>query len=325
MSTHQNLPPQPAPDGHGAGRKAFIFYSKWYSDARRGLDDAQLAEFVLVIIRYASEGAEPDDATTPIVRMMFELIRNVIDKDLAKYEEMVEINRLKAEASVENRRSAIRRLTVEKTAQESLAPSVVEVVDNEQSQCIEPIHNTQYTEHNTQNSREKGEEEARGEMLVQREEVEAYWREHHYRSDVDEFFDYYARRHWITSRGIRLRSWKRAAVMWEDKYCRDVLPVRRREARAQAAVEAENVSNRRATEAAAQRRDERARREAEADRAARRRVSPELGKHMYQRAMLLANGDDALAMNLMQRAPDDPSVFKRLAEGYRGAATQATA
>lgn len=319
MNTPQNPQPPLHADGQGPRRKAFIFYSNWFTDARRSLTDSQLAEFLLVIIRYASENALPDDTTTPIVATMFALIRNAIDKDLTKYEEIAEENRLKAEKSAEKRRSAIKRITAENVVDDNLADPDVEVVDYEQSQCLQPILNTQYSELNTQDSTQKGkkgEEEARGEMLAPREEIEAYWRDHHYKSDVSEFLDYYTRRHWVTSRGIRLRSWKRAAVMWEDKYCRDVLPQRRREARVQATLEAHERTARLDSEAATQRRAHQATLEADQDRTQRRSVSAELGKYMYRRALLLTNGNDNVAMELMRQAPDNSTIFKRLAEGY---------
>lgn len=303
MNTPQN--PQTPHSGAEGGpqRKAFIFYSNWYTDARRGLTDRQLAEFVLVIIRYASEGILPDDTTSPVVRTMFGLIQFTIDADLKKYEDMVETNRARAETSAEKRRSVIKRITSER-----LAGADVEVADYEQSQCLEPRNKNQ----ETKNNKEKKEEEA----LARREDVETFWREHHYRSDMDEFLDYYTCRHWMTARGVAVRSWKRAAVMWEDKFRRDVLPQRRREERAQAALEAERRTARHDTDAATERRSAQAQREADLERAARRSVSPELGKHMYRRALLLANDDDRAAMDLMRQAPDNPEVFKRLAEGY---------
>lgn len=304
MNTPQN--PQTPHSGAEGGpqRKAFIFYSNWYTDARRGLTDRQLAEFVLVIIRYASEGILPDDTTSPVVRTMFGLIQFTIDADLKKYEDMVETNRARAETSAENRRSIIKRITSER-----LADADVEVADYEQSQCLEPRNKNQ----ETKNNKEKKEEEA----LARREDVEIFWREHHYRSDMDEFLDYYTCRHWMTARGVAVRSWKRAAVMWEDKFRRDVLPQRRREERAQATLEAERRTARHDTDAATERRSAQAQREADQDRTARRSVSPELGKHMYRRALLLTNGNDPAAMDLMRQAPDNAEVFKRLAEGYK--------
>lgn len=302
MSTTQNTQiPRPG-DIQGPKRKAFIFYSNWFTDARRGLTDQQLAEFVLVIVRYAAESVLPDETTTPIVRTMFGLIQFTIDADLKKYEDMVETNRARAETSAEKRRSVIKRITSER-----LADADVEVADYEQSQCLEPRNKNQ----ETKNNKEEKEEEA----LAPREEVEAFWREHHYKSDIDEFLDYYTRRHWMTARGVAVRSWKRAAVMWEDKFRRDVLPQRRREARAQAALEAEARTARRDTDAAAERRTHQANLEADQDRRARRCVSAELGKHMYRRAMALANGNDEVALDLMRRASDDAALFKRLAEG----------
>ena len=315
MSTTQNTRHTLQDAAHGAQRKAFIFYSNWYTDACRSLTGPQLAEFVLVIIRYASEGTLPDDTTTPIVRTMFDLIRFSIDADLKKYEEMVEANRAKAEASAEKRRSIVKRVTTERLA--DVTTPDVDIVDSQRPQCLEPRNKNQKSKNKNQETlqEEKKEEEARGEMLAPRDEVEAFWREHRYKSSVDEFLDYYTSRHWVTARGIPLRSWKRAAVMWEDKFRRDVLPQRLREARAQATLDAEARSTQRANEAAAQRRSERAQREAEADRTARRSVSPELGKHMYRRALSLANGNDDIALDLMRRAPDDAELFKRLAEG----------
>lgn len=314
MNTTQN-PQTPHSGGEeGPQRRAFIFYSNWYTDARRGLDDKQLAEFVLVIIRYASEGILPNDTTSPVVRTMFGLIRNVIDKDLAKYEEIAEENRHKAEKSAEKRRSVIKRVTSERLADVDVTPPDVDVADSQRLQCLEPIHNTQYSELNTQNTQEEKKEE---EALARREDVETFWREHHYKSDMGEFLDYYTCRHWMTARGVAVRSWKRAAVMWEDKFRRDVLPQRRREERAQATLEAERRTARHDTDAANERRSAQAQREADQDRTARRKVSPELGKHMYRRALLLTNGNDPAAMDLMRQAPDNPDIFKRLAEGYK--------
>lgn len=310
-------PSQNPPTGHGPDpnttRKSFLFYFNWYTDARKGLTDTQLAEFVLLVIQYAAEGTLPDGNTTPVVATMFGLVRPAIDADLKKYDAIVIENRSRGEKSAEKRRSPIRKITLEKVANDDVTPSDVDVVDNQGQQCLEPIiDNRELIIDNRNEVKEKKEEEAPRGALAPREEVEAYWREHHYKSDINEFLDYYSRRHWITSRGIPIRSWKRAAIMWEDKFCRDVLPVRRREARAQAAVEAQTRHTQQAAQAAAQRRFEHERQDAERERNATRCVTPEVGRRMLQQALTLANGDETRAMELMRQAPDNPELFKRL-------------
>ena len=73
-TTNQN--PSPSP-----GRRAFVFYTNWYTDVVGSLTAEQVDEFILIIVRYATFGTLPDADATPVVRTMFGLIRNAIDAD----------------------------------------------------------------------------------------------------------------------------------------------------------------------------------------------------------------------------------------------------
>lgn len=323
-TTNQN--PSPSP-----GRRAFVFYTNWYTDVVGSLTAEQVDEFILIIVRYATFGTLPDADATPVVRTMFGLIRNAIDADLKKYDAMVERNRAKAEASAAKRRSTLKaRVKQNIDAQNDAAGAQnaddgadvahgVDIAGNQGQRRLEPILNTQHSELNTQHSElstqhsaSKAEKEE--EAPVRREDVEAFWQEHGYKSSSDEFYDYYERHHWITTRGLPVRSWQRAAVMWEDKFRRDVLPARRREAMAEAQMRREATR----VESEEIRRTERLSREAEEDRRAARAVGPDQSMFMFRRAVSLCNGNEDRAIDLMRRAPDDPALFRRLNEGFGG-------
>ena len=145
------------------------------------------------------------------------------------------------------------------------------------------------------------------------EEVNDYWREHGYKSSAEDFWLYYEARGWTSNKGFPLRSWQRAAIMWEDKFRREVLPLRRREAAAEAAIQ----RDRQAVEAQRIRREERINRETEAEDRAAHAVTREQGTFMYNRARQLANGDEQQALDLLRRASEEPAVFQLLSEGYR--------
>lgn len=323
------------------GRRAFVFYTNWYTDVIDSLTPEQVDEFILIIVRYATFGTLPGASATPVVRTMFGLIRNVIDADLKKYDAITLRNREKAEASAAKTRSKVRQLAMAKVealeaartagapaadafgaaVSDAVTDAAVDVFDNQQHRPTAPIHNTQHstpiTQHSTPNTQhpelKKQEEEAPAPF----NDIAAYWREHGYKSDPTEFYAYYSRRCWMNNRGLPIRSWQRAAVMWEDKFRRDVLPVRRREAQAEAQMrrEAQQVESEQI------RRAVRLDREAEEDRRQARALSPQHSKHMFHRAVLLCNGNEDRAIDLMRRVPDDPDLFRRLSEGYIPAAT----
>lgn len=311
------------------GRRAFVFYTNWYTDVIDSLTPEQVDEFILIIVRYATFGTLPAADATPVVRTMFGLIRNAIDADLKKYDAMVERNRARAEASAAKRRSTMKArvkqnieaqndaASAKRVDDDGVAASVVNDVENQEQRRLEPIHNTQYSTPNTQhselNTQDSVENNKKEEAPVRRDVVEAYWQEHGYKSSSREFYDYYERHHWVTSRGLPVRSWQRAAVMWEDKFRRDVLPVRRREALAEAQMKREATS----AENEQIRRSVREEREAEEDRRAARAVGPDQSMYMFRRAVSLCNGNEDQAIDLMRRAPDDPALFRRLNEGYK--------
>lgn len=276
----------PAPSAAASERKAFIFYSNWYDDTLQSLSHEEQGEFLLTVVRYAVRGELPGDDCTPVIRTMFGLIRNVLDADLQKYDRIAANNRKRAEMNHER------------------------CVENQRTDHKKPILNTQDTEHSTQHS--SSAEEKKEEALARFADVEVYWRQRGFKSSAREFYDYYEARDWMNRRGERIASWKKAACMWEEKFRRDVLPVRRREQMAEARERREQmaVENRRIREA------EREAREAEDAQRGAHAVTREQGRYMYDRALRLADGDDAAAMTLLERSSRDPDIFRRLLEGY---------
>lgn len=272
-------------------RKAFVFYSNWYTDSIQSLTEEEQAHFLLVLVRYACEGILPDDSVPPVLRTMFGLVRNVIDADLRKYDTISERNR---------KRAAKHKKTVAKKT-----PTLC--VENQRTTPENPILNTHNTELNTQNTVPNVEEKE--EAQAQFSEVEAYWRERGFKSDAREFYNYYEAHGWLNRKGTRIHSWKKAALMWEDKFRRDVLPVRRRE------QAAEQAARRAARSAEAQQIRQKAREEhsAEAAHSAAVAVSRDVGRRMYAEALRMTNGDNDAALRLLRQAEDDPVLFRRLA------------
>lgn len=268
-------------------RKAFVFYSNWYDDTLQSLSREEQGEFLLTVVHYAVRGELPSDACNPVIRTMFGLIRPAIDADLQKYDRIVENNRKRAdmnhERCVENQRTDHKKPIINN--QES-------IISNQESSSIE----------------EKKEEEA----LARFADVEVYWQQRGFKSSAREFYDFYELRQWVGRRGERISSWKKAACMWEDKFRRDVLPVRRREQMAEARErrELQAAENRRIREA------EREAREAEDAQRGAHAVTREQGRYMYDRALRLSDGDDAAAMALLERSSRDPAIFRLLLEGF---------
>lgn len=274
-------------------RKAFVFYSNWYSDCALSLSEEDQGRFFLILIRYACQGIVPDENVPATLRTMFGLVRPAIDADLQKYDKIVETNRKRAE----------------KRKLQAAEKNGGRCAENQRNSPEEPIINNQQSEIRNQQStlgKEK-EEEAHPRFS----EVQDYWREHNFKSDVREFFDYYDACGWFNRKGERIQSWKKAAVMWEDKFRRDVLPVRRREQAAEAAMHKAHQAAERENIRTAVRQD----REAEADRRAAVAVTPEVARRMYEEALRLSAGNDDQALALLQRADDDPVLRQRLAGG----------
>lgn len=287
-------------------KKAFLFYLNWYEDSLISLTEEEQGKFLLVIVRYATSGVLPDDTVPATIRSMFMLIRNAIDSGVEKYEKAVEKNRKANERRHEN----------------ALKKQAARCAGNQRNSPQGVIHDTSHLIHDTSNFLTEGkkEEEAHSRIsdaepprqsAVQRSDVEAYWHEHGYKSNAREFFDYYDTRDWLNRKGERIQSWKKAAVMWEDKFRRDVLPVRRREQAAEAAErKARQISEREQIRTAV-----RLDREAEADRRAAVAVTPDVAKRMYEEALRLSAGNEDQALALLRRADDDLDLHQRLAGG----------
>lgn len=274
-------------------RKAFVFYSNWYSDCALSLSEEEQGRFFLILIRYACQGIVPGENVPATLRTMFGLVRPAIDADLQKYDKIVETNRKRAE----------------KRKMQAAEKNGARCAENQCNSPEKPIINNQQSEISNQQSilgKEK-EEEAHPRFS----EVQDYWREHNFKSAVREFFDYYDARDWLNHKGEHMQSWKKAAVMWEDKFRRDVLPMRRREQAAEAAMHKAHQAAERENIRTAVRQD----REAEADRRAATAVTPEVAKRMYEEALRLCAGNDDAALALLQRADDDPVLRQRLAGG----------
>lgn len=197
----------------------------------------------------------------------------------------------------------------------------VDVFEAQEVMAHEPINNNQEPKNKNQKPAflEKKEEEAH----PRRDEVLAFWQEQHYESSVDDFWVYYEARRWTSNRGLPLRSWRRAAIMWEDKFRRVVKPLRRREAAAEAALTKEQQvaklsleREQHAAEAQRIRREQRISREEEADERAAKAVTPHLAAYMLARARQLCPANDEQAIDLLRRASDDAAIFAQLSKGY---------
>lgn len=281
---HSGEPPRQT---HNTERKAFIFYSNWYSDVSESLTEAQQGEFLLTVVRYATEGTLPDTRTTPVVASMFGLIRMAIDADLEKYEKMVQRNH-KRTTNLQAR-----------------------CADNQDTSHKSPRIKNQESEIKNQPSSSEGNDKKQ-EARVREEEVKDYWAVRHFKSDCAEFIRYYEQRGWCNLNGEPLQSWKKAALRWEDKFIHDVLPARRRDAR----VEELAAREEKAAENARIRREDNRRQSEERDREAAAAVTREQGQYMFRRALTFCRGDQPAAINLLRQASADPRIFRQLSEGF---------
>lgn len=305
----------------GGARKAFVFYTNWYDDVATSLSLEQQQEFLLLIVRYASHGEEPSERTTPIVRSMFGLIKNAIDADLKKYEQVCERRRKRQENNAQKtplkqpKPADAPNLDNEDFRRDSVILNTQDSTPDTQDTALNTQDSTPDTQHPTLTEQKKGEGEAvAGTPMTAptREEVENFWREHRYRSSAREFYAYYSERGWKNAHGEPLRRWVIAANFWEEKFVKTIIPMKRREA------EEQRKTLRADNELIAQdeRAQQRADRKTEVAQRQARAVTPQLAKHMYQRARMLAPSEEA-AMLLLRRASEDPEMHKRLTEGYR--------
>lgn len=274
-------------------KKAFLFYINWYTDTLLSLSEEDQGRFLLIIVRYAASGALPDESVSPTLRAMFGLIRNAIDSGITKYEKAVEKNR---KANERRHKKAMQKETTS-------------CVENQRTTAQSVIRDTSHLSLDTSNLPPEGEKKE--EAPVRFSEIEAYWQEHCLKSDAREFYNYYEAHDWLSRKGTRIQSWKKAAMMWEDKFRRDVLPLRRAE------EAADRAARRAARSAEAQQIRQKAREEFSAEVAhnAAVAVSRDVGRRMYAEALRMTNGDNDAAMRLLRQAEDDADLFQRLAKG----------
>lgn len=345
-------------DGGGdAVRKAFVFYVNWFEDTADALSREEQGDFFRAIVRYASRGELPGDDVSSVVRGMFKLIRPAIDSNFEKFDKKTEANKKRAAKSAEKRASQCKKTKKEKIVdnqQFSASEHIIEncelrienrelLFDDEKERMKESLERDLAHDHDAGAADDGGvqaggscgqtgapcgqaetlQTDAAGESdataVPTRDEVKAYWRERSLKSDWTEFYSYYERMAWRNVKGQRLRSWKSAAFFWEEKYRRDVLPAIRRTAAAEAQVATVLKAKSRAAENARVRAEAREAFSAEADERAAKAVTPEMGKYMYNRALELCNGDSDGAIELLKRGDSDPTLFARLADGYRAA------
>lgn len=346
---NQELPDR-SDDGGGNVRKAFVFYVNWFEDTADALSREEQGDFFRAIVRYASRGELPGAEVSPVVKSMFKLICPAIDSNFEKFDKKVEANKKGAVKSAEKRASQSKKAKKEKMVENEPFQAPEHIIENrelgmengewlfeEEERTKEtPKRNFDDGNANGQSApcaaepRCDGAAEAavpvaasEGESVAapipSSEEVEAYWRERHLKSDWQKFFSYYERMEWRSVKGVRLRSWKSAAIFWEEKFRKDVLPAIRRKAEAEAQEIASLSAKSQNAEKARFRAEAREAFMAEADERAAKAVSPEMSKYMYNRAMQLCGGDADRAIDLLKRADDDPPLFARLCQGYAAA------
>lgn len=197
-----------------AEKNTFVLY-KDYQERFSGLSDAQFGQLMRMVFDYELTGeVETED---PAVEIAFDVIRYDLDRNRAKYEEIVD-KRREAGRSKSKQEEANASKCQQVIANDSITPpdsvsdsdSVsVSVSDNYASESVKGVQG---------GKRERFQPPTK-------EDIQDYCAQKELTVDADRFIDYYSAQGWKLSNGNAMRDWRAAVRNWSrDKKPRAPAP-----------------------------------------------------------------------------------------------------
>lgn len=186
-----------------ADKNSFIMFVD-YKEKFKKLSDEQMGKLIRAVFEYEDSGVEPD-MDDIIVSMAFDVIKVDLDKNHAKYEEIVEkrkeAGRKGGKCKQVQAKEASARFAKQTQANQAVNDNDnVSVNDN-----VTPIVGVN-----------KG--DARGKRTrfspPTPEDIREYCREKKITVDADRFIDYYSAQGWKLSNGNPMKDWKAAVRNW---------------------------------------------------------------------------------------------------------------
>lgn len=195
-----------------ADKNSFIMFVD-YKEKFKKLSDEQMGKLIRAVFEYEDSGVEPD-MDDLIVSMAFDVIKVDLDKNHAKYEEIVEKRKEAGRKGGKCKQVQAKEANA-RFAKQTQANQAVNDNDNvSDNDNVTPIVGVN-----------KG--DARGKRTrfspPSPEDIREYCREKNITVDADRFIDYYSAQGWKLSNGNPMKDWKAAVRNWS----RDKRPVAR--------------------------------------------------------------------------------------------------
>lgn len=170
-----------------------------YTDYRRQFDlltDAELGQLIRAVMDYVETGQPPDLPAGP--QMAFAFISAQIDRDMKKYQEVVEKRRAAGSAGGKQKAS---------NAKQNMA-SVANA-----NTCKQTLHDNDHVNENDIKKKDTKVSKEKSFIPPSVENVREYCQEGGYRVDAECFVDFYASKGWMVGK-TKMKDWKAAVRNW---------------------------------------------------------------------------------------------------------------
>ncbi len=188
-----------------ADKNSFIMFVD-YKEKFKKLSDEQMGKLIRAVFDYEDSGVEPD-MDDLIVSMAFDVIKVDLDKNHAKYEEIVEKRKEAGRKGGKRKQTQANEANAKfaKQTQANQADNDNDSVSDNDNDSVTPIVGVS-----------KG--DARGKRTrfspPAPEDIREYCREKKITVDADRFIDYYSAQGWKLSNGNPMKDWKAAVRNW---------------------------------------------------------------------------------------------------------------
>ncbi|WP_320920292.1 DUF6291 domain-containing protein [Eisenbergiella porci] len=170
-----------------------------YTDYRRQFDlltDAELGQLIRAVMDYVETGQPPDLPAGP--QMAFAFISAQIDRDMKKYQEVVEKRRAAGSAGGKQKAS---------NAKQNMA-SVANA-----NTCKQTLHDNDHVNENDIKKKDTKVSKEKSFIPPSVENVREYCQEGGYRVDAECFVNFYESKGWMVGKN-RMKDWKAAVRKW---------------------------------------------------------------------------------------------------------------
>lgn len=170
-----------------------------YTDYRRQFDlltDAELGQLIRAVMDYVETGQPPDLPAGP--QMAFAFISAQIDRDMKKYQEVVEKRRAAGSAGGKQKAS---------NAKQNMA-SVANA-----NTCKQTLHDNDHVNENDIKKKDTKVSKEKSFIPPSVENVREYCQEGGYRVDAECFVNFYESKGWMVGKN-RMKDWKAAVRNW---------------------------------------------------------------------------------------------------------------